>query len=159
MHVHLVVVFTMTLAVPLKAFFNKKTRGRSRGRRVAKNSQHTAPKSGAHEPRRSRRESAAEHRLTVWARDQAPRASRGFARVLVRVRDADEHAPAWGRRLAEARLPRGAAPGALVAALRARQADDDHVLQTVVAFRQLLTHPATAEYLVARTGTLTRHSQ
>ncbi|XP_073941675.1 kinesin associated protein 3 [Choristoneura fumiferana] len=48
-------------------------------------------------------------------------------------------------------LARAAAPDALVAALRARQADDDHVLQTVVAFRQLLAHPAAAEYLVTRT--------
>ncbi|KAI8439843.1 hypothetical protein MSG28_001312 [Choristoneura fumiferana] len=56
------------------------------------------------------RESARVHELTVWARDQAPRASRAFARVAVRVHDADEHAPEWRRRLAEARLPRGAAP-------------------------------------------------
>ncbi|XP_047023780.1 fat-like cadherin-related tumor suppressor homolog [Helicoverpa zea] len=69
------------------------------------------------------RESAAVHELTVWARDQAPRASRAFARVTVRVHDADEHAPAWGRRLAEARVPRGAPAGALVAALRAADPD------------------------------------
>ncbi|CAH1634963.1 unnamed protein product [Spodoptera littoralis] len=47
------------------------------------------------------RESAAVHELTVWARDQAPRAARAYARVIVRVHDADEHAPEWGRRLAE----------------------------------------------------------
>lgn len=69
------------------------------------------------------RESAEIHELTVWARDQAPRASRAFARVTVRVHDADEHAPEWGRRLAEARLPRDAPPGALVAALRAADRD------------------------------------
>lgn len=69
------------------------------------------------------RESAARHELTVWARDQAPRAARAFARVAVRVHDADEHAPEWGRRLQEARLPRSAPPGALVAALRAADRD------------------------------------
>ncbi|XP_026738536.1 fat-like cadherin-related tumor suppressor homolog [Trichoplusia ni] len=69
------------------------------------------------------RESAATHELTVWARDQAPRASRAYARVTVRVHDADEHAPAWGRRLAEARLARSAPAGALVAALRAADPD------------------------------------
>ncbi|XP_050360655.1 kinesin-associated protein 3 [Nymphalis io] len=40
---------------------------------------------------------------------------------------------------------------ALVAALRQRQADDDHVLQTVFAFRQLLSHPRAAQYLVSST--------
>lgn len=69
------------------------------------------------------RESAAVHELTVWARDQAPKASRAYARVTVRVHDADEHAPAWGRRLAEARVLRGAPVGALVAALRAADPD------------------------------------
>ncbi|XP_037297103.1 fat-like cadherin-related tumor suppressor homolog isoform X2 [Manduca sexta] len=69
------------------------------------------------------RESASVHELTVWARDQAPRASVAYARVTVRVHDADEHAPTWGRRLAEARVSRGAASGALVAALRAADAD------------------------------------
>lgn len=63
------------------------------------------------------------HELTVWARDQAPRASRAFARVSVRVHGADEHAPAWGRRLAEARLARTAPAGATVAALRAADRD------------------------------------
>lgn len=66
---------------------------------------------------------AAVHELTVWARDQAPRASVAYARVTVRVHDADEHAPEWGRRLWEARLARGAAPGALVAPLRAADRD------------------------------------
>ncbi|XP_039746236.1 fat-like cadherin-related tumor suppressor homolog [Pararge aegeria] len=72
------------------------------------------------------REAAAVHELTVWARDQAPRASLAFARVTVRVLDDDEHAPEWGRRLWEVRVPRGAAPGALLAPLRAfdRDADD-----------------------------------
>ncbi|CAK1577864.1 unnamed protein product [Parnassius mnemosyne] len=69
------------------------------------------------------RESAALHELTVWARDQAPRASRAFARVSVSVRGADEHAPAWPRRLVEARVPRAAAPGTLLAALRAADRD------------------------------------
>ncbi|XP_059061183.1 fat-like cadherin-related tumor suppressor homolog, partial [Achroia grisella] len=69
------------------------------------------------------RETAAVHELTVWVRDQAPRASRAFARVTVRVRDEDEHAPEWGRRLAEVRLARTAPAGALVAALRAADAD------------------------------------
>lgn len=59
----------------------------------------------------------------MWARDQAPRASRAFARVTVRVHDADEHAPEWGRRLAESRLSRNAPVGALVAALRAADRD------------------------------------
>lgn len=59
----------------------------------------------------------------MWARDQAPRASVAFARVTVRVHDADEHAPTWGRRLWEARVPRGAAAGALVAPLRAADRD------------------------------------
>lgn len=40
---------------------------------------------------------------------------------------------------------------ALVAHLRLRQADDEHVLQTVFAFRQMLSHPRAAEYLVTRT--------
>ncbi|XP_049865459.1 fat-like cadherin-related tumor suppressor homolog [Pectinophora gossypiella] len=69
------------------------------------------------------RESCALHELTVWARDQAPRAARALARVAVRVHGADEHAPAWGRRLAEARVARQAAPGTLVAALRAADPD------------------------------------
>ncbi|XP_045763036.1 fat-like cadherin-related tumor suppressor homolog isoform X2 [Maniola jurtina] len=69
------------------------------------------------------REAAAVHELTVWARDQAPRASVAFARVTVRVHDADEHAPEWARRLWEARLARGAAPGSLVAPLRAFDRD------------------------------------
>ncbi|XP_064074743.1 fat-like cadherin-related tumor suppressor homolog [Vanessa tameamea] len=69
------------------------------------------------------RETSATHELTVWARDQAPRASVAFARVTVRVHDADEHAPEWGRRLWEARLARGAAPGSLVAPLRAADRD------------------------------------
>ncbi|KAL4703437.1 hypothetical protein ACJJTC_010025 [Scirpophaga incertulas] len=65
------------------------------------------------------RDKAEVHELTVWVRDQAPRASLAFARVVVRVVEAAERAPTWGRRLAEARVPRAAAPGALVAALRA----------------------------------------
>lgn len=69
------------------------------------------------------RESAGVHELTVWARDSAPRASRAFARVTVRVRSAEAHVPTWGRRLAEARLARGAAQGTLIAALRAGSAD------------------------------------
>ncbi|XP_041973434.1 fat-like cadherin-related tumor suppressor homolog [Aricia agestis] len=69
------------------------------------------------------RETAATHELTVWARDQAPRASVAFARVTVRVHDADEHTPEWGRRLWEARVPRTAAPGALLAPLRASDRD------------------------------------
>nr|XP_034825226.1 fat-like cadherin-related tumor suppressor homolog [Maniola hyperantus] len=69
------------------------------------------------------REAAAVHELTVWARDQAPRASVAFARVTVRVHDVDEHAPEWPRRLWEARLARGAAPGTLVAPLRAFDRD------------------------------------
>ncbi|XP_061707895.1 kinesin-associated protein 3 isoform X2 [Cydia pomonella] len=50
-----------------------------------------------------------------------------------------------------AALARAGAPDALVALLRLRQADDEHVLQTVLAFRQLLAHRPTAEYLVSRT--------
>lgn len=46
-----------------------------------------------------------------------------YARVTVRVHDADEHAPEWGRRLYEARVERGAAPGTLLAALRAADRD------------------------------------
>ncbi|XP_052738209.1 fat-like cadherin-related tumor suppressor homolog isoform X2 [Bicyclus anynana] len=69
------------------------------------------------------REAAAVHELTVWARDQAPRAAVAFARVTVRVLDEDEHAPEWGRRLCTARLPRGAGAGALVAPLRAADRD------------------------------------
>ncbi|KAJ0181791.1 hypothetical protein K1T71_002513 [Dendrolimus kikuchii] len=48
-------------------------------------------------------------------------------------------------------LVAGGAAEALVAHLRLRQADDEHVLQTVFAFRQLLSHPTAAEYLVTRT--------
>ncbi|CAG5021715.1 unnamed protein product [Parnassius apollo] len=40
---------------------------------------------------------------------------------------------------------------ALVALLRLRQADDEHVLQTAFAFRQLLSHPRAADHLVTRT--------
>ncbi|CAG4968034.1 unnamed protein product [Colias eurytheme] len=40
---------------------------------------------------------------------------------------------------------------ALVAALRQRQADDEHVLQTVFAFRQMLSHATAADHLVAAT--------
>ncbi|XP_047515958.1 kinesin-associated protein 3 [Pieris napi] len=40
---------------------------------------------------------------------------------------------------------------ALVTALRHRQADDEHVLQTVFAFRQMLSHPRAAETLVTST--------
>ncbi|CAH0700675.1 unnamed protein product [Spodoptera exigua] len=52
---------------------------------------------------------------------------------------------------AAAALLRAGAAQALVALLRLRQADDDHVLQTVFAFRQLLSHPRAADYLVSRT--------
>ncbi|XP_047519236.1 fat-like cadherin-related tumor suppressor homolog isoform X1 [Pieris napi] len=69
------------------------------------------------------REAAALHELTVWARDQAPRASLAFARVTIRVAGADEHAPSWGRRLWEARVARGAAAGTLIAPLRAAERD------------------------------------
>ncbi|XP_049865425.1 kinesin-associated protein 3 [Pectinophora gossypiella] len=54
------------------------------------------------------------------------------------------------RRCAEA-LAAAAAGAALVALLRLRQADDDHVLQTAFAFRQMLAHPIAAEYLVTKT--------
>ncbi|XP_038210626.1 kinesin-associated protein 3 [Zerene cesonia] len=40
---------------------------------------------------------------------------------------------------------------ALVAALRQRQADDEHVLQTVFAFRQMLSHAPAADHLVSAT--------
>ncbi|KAJ0179077.1 hypothetical protein K1T71_004789 [Dendrolimus kikuchii] len=79
------------------------------------------------------RESAALHELTVWARDQAPRTSRAYARVTVRVHDADEHAPEWGRRLAEARVPRTAPAGALVAALRAADPDAGEAARVLYA--------------------------
>ncbi|XP_028176759.1 kinesin-associated protein 3 [Ostrinia furnacalis] len=52
---------------------------------------------------------------------------------------------------AAAALVRAGGGEALVALLRLRQADDEHVLQTVYAFRQMLAHPRTAEYLVTRT--------
>lgn len=45
----------------------------------------------------------------------------------------------------------GAAGARLVAALRLRQADDEHVLQTVFAFRQMLSHIESADYLVNNT--------
>ncbi|KAM3959024.1 kinesin associated protein 3 [Aphomia sociella] len=48
-------------------------------------------------------------------------------------------------------LVRGGGGQALVALLHQRQADDDHVLHTVYAFRQLLAHPRAADYLLART--------
>ncbi|GBP64110.1 Kinesin-associated protein 3 [Eumeta japonica] len=48
-------------------------------------------------------------------------------------------------------LARAGAADALVALLRARQADDEHVLQTVFAFRQMLAHQNSAQYLVTRT--------
>ncbi|XP_052756860.1 kinesin-associated protein 3 [Galleria mellonella] len=48
-------------------------------------------------------------------------------------------------------LLRAGAGRALVALLRQRQADDDHVLQTVFAFRQMLSHPRAADYLLTRT--------
>ncbi|XP_013200445.1 kinesin-associated protein 3 [Amyelois transitella] len=57
---------------------------------------------------------------------------------------------AGDERAAQALLQAGAAH-ALVALLRLRQADDEHVLQTVFAFRQLLSFPRTADYLVSRT--------
>lgn len=50
-------------------------------------------------------------------------------------------------------LARAGGGARLVAALRERQADDEHVLQTVFAFRQLLAHQQSADYLVTRTGT------
>ncbi|KAL4704070.1 hypothetical protein ACJJTC_001992 [Scirpophaga incertulas] len=53
-------------------------------------------------------------------------------------------------RAAEA-LVRAGGGGALVALLRLRQADDEHVLQTVFAFRQLLAHQRTAPLLVDTT--------
>ncbi|XP_047041733.1 kinesin-associated protein 3 isoform X2 [Helicoverpa zea] len=56
-----------------------------------------------------------------------------------------------GDERAAAALLRAGAAHALVAHLRLRQADDDHVLQTVFAFRQLLAHPRAADYLVQRT--------
>ncbi|KAG6446230.1 hypothetical protein O3G_MSEX004368 [Manduca sexta] len=52
---------------------------------------------------------------------------------------------------AAAALVRAGGGDALVALLRLRQADDDHVLQTVFAFRQLLAHPRAADHLVQRT--------
>lgn len=58
-----------------------------------------------------------------------------------------------GEERAAAALLRAGAAHALVALLRLRQADDDHVLHTVFAFRQLLSHPRAADYLVSRTGT------
>lgn len=54
---------------------------------------------------------------------------------------------------AAAALLRAGGGEALVALLRLRQADDEHVLQTVFAFRQILSHPRAADYLVTRTGT------
>lgn len=54
-------------------------------------------------------------------------------------------------RAAGALVRAGAGP-ALVVALRTHQADDEHVLQTVFAFRQLLSHPKAAEHLVSQTG-------
>uniref|UniRef100_A0A2A4K3Q0 Kinesin-associated protein 3 n=1 Tax=Heliothis virescens TaxID=7102 RepID=A0A2A4K3Q0_HELVI len=56
-----------------------------------------------------------------------------------------------GDERAAAALLRAGAAHALVAHLRLRQADDDHVLQTVFAFRQLLAHPRAADFLVQRT--------
>ncbi|XP_026738566.1 kinesin-associated protein 3 [Trichoplusia ni] len=56
-----------------------------------------------------------------------------------------------GEERAAAALLRAGAARALVALLRLRQADDDHVLHTVFAFRQLLSHPRAADYLVSRT--------
>ncbi|KAJ8726297.1 hypothetical protein PYW07_000995 [Mythimna separata] len=56
-----------------------------------------------------------------------------------------------GDERAAAALLRAGAAHALVQLLRLRQADDDHVLQTVFAFRQLLSHPRAADYLVSRT--------
>ncbi|XP_004929289.2 kinesin-associated protein 3 isoform X2 [Bombyx mori] len=53
-------------------------------------------------------------------------------------------------RAAGALVRAGAGP-ALVVALRTHQADDEHVLQTVFAFRQLLSHPKAAEHLVSQT--------
>ncbi|XP_053625561.1 kinesin-associated protein 3 [Plodia interpunctella] len=50
-----------------------------------------------------------------------------------------------------AALLRAGAAAALVALLRLRQADDDHVLQTVFAFRQLLSNPSNADFLVSST--------
>ncbi|KAG7311591.1 hypothetical protein JYU34_002639 [Plutella xylostella] len=52
---------------------------------------------------------------------------------------------------AAAALAAAGGGGALIAALRARQADDEHVLQTVFAFRQMLSHPPSAEHLVSKT--------
>ncbi|XP_045458974.1 kinesin-associated protein 3 [Melitaea cinxia] len=52
---------------------------------------------------------------------------------------------------AAAALAAAGGGAALVAALRRRQADDEHVLQTVFAFRQLLAHPRAARLLVERT--------
>lgn len=69
------------------------------------------------------RERAARHELTVWARAAAPRAARAAARVVITVRDVDDHAPEWGRRLAAARVSRDALPGTLVARLRAADRD------------------------------------
>ncbi|CAG9099515.1 unnamed protein product [Plutella xylostella] len=53
---------------------------------------------------------------------------------------------------AAAALAAAGGGGALIAALRARQADDEHVLQTVFAFRQMLSHPPSAEHLVSKTA-------
>lgn len=44
------------------------------------------------------------------------------------------------------------APHSLVRLLRARQEDDDLVLQVVYAFRQLLRHASSAAYLINNTG-------
>lgn len=43
-------------------------------------------------------------------------------------------------------------PALLVQLLRARQEDDELVLQIVFAFRQLLRHPSSAAHLINNTG-------
>ncbi|KAG7305207.1 hypothetical protein JYU34_009245 [Plutella xylostella] len=69
------------------------------------------------------RETSSRHELTIWARDSAPRASRAYARLIIIVKDIDEHPPEWGRRLAEARIPSTAPIGSSVITLQATDRD------------------------------------
>lgn len=69
------------------------------------------------------RETSTEHVLTVVARDQGTPTKRNFARLLVQVLDANNHAPQWNTRLLQGYVLETAEVGATVLDLLATDKD------------------------------------
>lgn len=70
------------------------------------------------------RESMSEHLLTVVVRDQGTPAKRNFARVEIRVSDANDHAPEWTGGVMQGRVLESADIGTAVVTVLA--SDKDH---------------------------------